>query len=67
MLAINTKESISLITKLAVYQENNKYMIQYNNKDCYKTYNTKEEAMTDFIRLSNYLKKSSLKILTKEA
>ena len=63
MLAITGKDRISLITDLKLYQINGRYVIRYNNDGYYNSYETKDEAMTDFILLSNELKKSGLKIV----
>lgn len=63
MLAITGKDKISIITKLEVYQIYGRYEIRYNNDLTYGKYETKEEAMQDYIMLANELKKSSLKII----
>ena len=63
MLAITGKDKISLITKLAIYQNIDHYVIQYNNDGIYASYDTKEEAMQDFILLSNHLRDEKLKIV----
>lgn len=63
MLAIQSDTNISLITDLKLYQEGNKYAIQYNNSNYYRVYDTKEEAMKEFKEMSNYVKDSKLKIL----
>jgi len=64
MLAITGKDKISIITKLEVYQIYGRYEIRYNNAETYAVYETKEEAMQEFITLSNNLKAEKLKIIT---
>lgn len=64
MLAISGKDKISIITKLEVYQIFGRYEIRYNNAETYAVYETKEEAMQEFIALSNNLKAEKLRIIT---
>lgn len=63
MLAITGKDKISIITKLEVFQIYGRYEIRYNNAETYAVYDTKEEAMQDFITLSNNLRNGKLKIV----
>lgn len=63
MLAIQTETKISLITDLRLYQLNGRYVIQYNKSDIYASYENKEEAMNEFILLSNHLRNEKLKIV----
>jgi len=66
MLAIQTNTKISLITDLRLYQVKDRFLIYYNNSDVFKGYDTKEEAMTDFIKMSGELKKEKLVIVKKD-
>jgi len=66
MLAIQSEKNISLITDLKLYQDGNKYAIQYNNSNYYGVYDTKEEAKKDFKELSYYIQESKLTILNEK-
>lgn len=66
MLAITGKDKISLITDLRLYQHIDRYVIQYNKSDIYASYETKEEAMQDFIKMSSQLKNEKLTILNQK-
>ena len=66
MLAITGKDKISLITDLRLYQHIDRYIIQYNKSDIYASYETKEEAMQDFIKMSSQLKNEKLTILNQK-
>lgn len=63
MLAITGQDKISIITKLELFKLRDVYVIRYNNVDTYAQYQTKEEAMQDYILLSNELKTEKLKIV----
>lgn len=63
MLAITGQDKISIITKLELFKLRDVYVIRYNDKDTYAQYQTKEEAMQDYILLSNELKTKDLKIV----
>ena len=64
MLAIQSETKISLITDLRLFQVGNRYAIEYNKEDFYNYYDSKEEAMADFTKMANSLKRKDLEILT---